>query len=1305
MKRKIRELKIAGFAFLLFALFACGFVASAAEGTSITVDVAVQYGQTEAREMLDMINEFRASGAKCWDKTDTEEVLYTGLDALDYDYGLEQTAMQRAAEIALMFAHTRPNGEDCWTAYEGWQGAKAENIAAGSSTTEGAFEQWKEEGKPYKDQGHRRNMLNSSVKYIGIGHVIYNGRHFWVQEFGDQSTGVAAPAEADVEKQVPVEVLSSYITQKTVTPLQDAITLSYRDSSDLPEIDCKIQLKETWPAGLCTVTPDGASDIWTVSEGIGCIEIDEATNKIHAIGCGEAELKAEMLGQSCLVFVTVTPKDITDNAAVTLEGGPFSYTGNAIEPSVKVKTDDGSILVKDKDYELKYSDNVNAGTASVTVSGTGNYSGTCTATFEIARAGLLSEDCTFADGSGKYEYTGEEIRPAVVVKHGGRTLAEGKDYELSYGDNLNAEDVAVVSVSGKGNYDGTVSLPFRITPAELTEDNCIIAKIPDQEYTGEEIEPEIFAEWNGQTLSQDTDYTLAYSSNTEVGTAAVTIMGGGNFRGELGVSFKIVPANIGSGTLSVDSSEYTYTGEEICPEVTVKLGEIVLEQGVDYSVDPYENNINVGDVTVSVSGKGNYTGSLKGTFEILPLSVSGDAFALNELKDVTYTGSAIKPDVVLSRDGIALEEGTDFTVEYKNNTNAGTAVVTVTGMGNYEDTRSGEFTIQPVTLDDSNVGPIEDQTYTGSPIEVLPVVSWNGYTLVLGEDYELSYSDHVNVGTASIKISCKGNYSGTFSKTFRILPADIQDCQVSEIPGQPYTGEEIRPEVTVTLGDYVLKEGTDYKVTGYSDNVNIGEADITLEGLGNFAGEAHVQFAIVPIDLGSGTIQAIEDQTYTGVEICPAVTVQLDGKTLEKDMDYEVAYKNNVNAGTAGVTVMGKGNYSGSLAGTFVIAPREISESECTVGAVEDQTYTGAQIRPAVEVFWNGKELLQDTDYMITYDNNVNAGTANGNIKGTGNYSGAIGTVAFEILPVDLSNCTLDSIPEQTFTGAAVEPQITVRFGSLLLTKNTDFLAAYENNVAEGAATVVLTGTGNYTGTISGSFAIKAKPQQTPAPDSTQTPSTTPSQTPAPESTQTPGGAQPSRLAVGTVKKDSTSAAKYKVKGNASGVPTVEYVAPSNKKKTSIVVPNTVVIDHVTCKVTSIATNAFKNNKKVKKIVVGKYVTSIGKNAFRGCSKLKSVKMGARVTEIKDGAFYGCSALTSVEIPSTVTKIGKQAFYNCKKLKKITIKTKNLVLKKVGAKAFAGINSKAVIKVPGNKKKAYKTILRKRGVSAKAKIK
>ena len=190
----------------------------------------------------------------------------------------------------------------------------------------------------------------------------------------------------------------------------------------------------------------------------------------------------------------------------------------------------------------------------------------------------------------------------------------------------------------------------------------------------------------------------------------------------------------------------------------------------------------------------------------------------------------------------------------------------------------------------------------------------------------------------------------------------------------------------------------------------------------------------------------------------------------------------------------------------------------------------------------------------------------------------------------------------------------------------------------------------------------------------------------------------------GTIIKDAKNTASYKITKAGLKNGTVEYVKPVKKSAKTVTIPATIQADGITYKVTSIAKNAFKNNTKVKTVKIGSNVKTIGANAFYGCKKLSKVTLGKNVATIGDKAFYKCTALTKITIPSKVSKIGKQAFYGCKKLKNITIKTTKLTKKKVGSKAFKGISSTAKIKVPKSKLKAYKTLLKSKGVGSKAKI-
>lgn len=156
--------------------------------------------------------------------------------------------------------------------------------------------------------------------------------------------------------------------------------------------------------------------------------------------------------------------------------------------------------------------------------------------------------------------------------------------------------------------------------------------------------------------------------------------------------------------------------------------------------------------------------------------------------------------------------------------------------------------------------------------------------------------------------------------------------------------------------------------------------------------------------------------------------------------------------------------------------------------------------------------------------------------------------------------------------------------------------------------------------------------------------------------TPQPGIPEKPTVTVGMTVQDTGSGGVYKVTGSGTAV---EFVKPINAKKKAVTVPNTIVVNGVTCKVTSIAAKAFKGNK----------------------------------------------TLTKVTIPSNIKSIGKQAFFGCKKLKSITIKTKLLTSKTVGSKAFKGIYAKVTVKVPKNKRKAYKTLLKSKGVDNKAKFK
>ena len=183
----------------------------------IPVNISVQYGQTEARTILNMINEMRTSDcdAWCWDETNTVQVSYLSA-ALTYDYELEKLAMKRAAELVIRYDHTRPNNEGLSSIYKeenitDFQSA-GENIAIGYPSAQAVNTAWREDGEDYNGQGHRRNMLNPKFNCVGIGHVKYDGCDYWVEEFACRpSVNTTKTSAIDSQQTTAISLIKSKI--------------------------------------------------------------------------------------------------------------------------------------------------------------------------------------------------------------------------------------------------------------------------------------------------------------------------------------------------------------------------------------------------------------------------------------------------------------------------------------------------------------------------------------------------------------------------------------------------------------------------------------------------------------------------------------------------------------------------------------------------------------------------------------------------------------------------------------------------------------------------------------------------------------------------------------------------------------------------------------------------------------------------------------------------------------------------------------------------------------------------------------
>lgn len=167
---------------------------------------------------------------------------------------------------------------------------------------------------------------------------------------------------------------------------------------------------------------------------------------------------------------------------------------------------------------------------------------------------------------------------------------------------------------------------------------------------------------------------------------------------------------------------------------------------------------------------------------------------------------------------------------------------------------------------------------------------------------------------------------------------------------------------------------------------------------------------------------------------------------------------------------------------------------------------------------------------------------------------------------------------------------------------------------------------------------------------------------------------------------------------------TVSYVANTKKTSKTVTIPETVLVNGEKYKVTQIENNAFKNNKYITTLKLGKNVTSIGDSAFYGCKKLKTVKMNSKLTKIGNNAFKNCEKLSAFSFPKTLKQVGKSAFYACKNMKTLTVQSTKLKDSAIGSSAFKKTYSKMQVKVPKSKVTTYKKVFQKKGLSKKAKV-
>lgn len=714
-----------------------------------------------------------------------------------------------------------------------------------------------------------------------------------------------------------------------------------------------------------------------------------------------------------------------------------------------------------------------------------------------------------------------------------KILVEGEDFEIvtleNQGDaaevsknnkNVASEDAEeanrpTVVVRGIDCYRGTIKRYYNIIPKDLaTDEGDITAEFLGSQtigefenayiYNGSAIEPQVTVRNHGQTMVPNVDYrVVGYVNNTEISTegkqAGVIIeaVEGSNYVNRKTLYFNIVPRSVEQMTVNITDGAQIFDRKEKKPEVEVSFmdngSQVILERDVDYDVS-YENNIvaasaSAGETApaIIITGKGKYGGTIRKTFTIEPESLSeeNDDFDITAA-NATYTGQEVTTVIeVKAKDGTLLVEGEDYQLgAYSDNINAGTGYVAIQGIGNYTGTRQVPFFILPINIEGAfQIADIPDQQYNSKAITPDITVTLAGTEIVLeeGKDYEVAYTNNIDAGTATVTVTGTGNIAGTATAHFTISRKPISteegiagDMLLGAIEDQIYTGGGVTPDVDLKFQnqeqeiDNQLVLNKDYQLT-YSSNVAVGTATVTITGIGNYQGSIESEFDILgPMNLAD--VAKIPVQQYTGNAVFPKPEISFAGKKLTENSDYTLEYADNVERGTATITITGQGWYTGTKTVTFDIA-REFSSATVIKGVASAYAYTGKAIEPIIRVEDNGTVLTNGVHYKVSYSKNTNAGTATITITGINQYSGTRKTT-FKITPLRLGRVKAGKVANQTYTGKAKKPKVKLTNGSTTLKEGTDYRLVYVDNKTPGKADIIIKGRGNYTGTKTVSFDI-----------------------------------------------------------------------------------------------------------------------------------------------------------------------------------------------------------------------------------------
>jgi len=733
-----------------------------------------------------------------------------------------------------------------------------------------------------------------------------------------------------------------------------------------------------------------------------------------------------------------------------------------------------------KEITVTYSNNTAVGTATATVKSKGvNYKdGERTINFEILRKPLTSNDVTINDIPDQ-SYTGNKIEPTLTIKYNNVTLMEGadKDYTVTYSNNTNAGE-ATATITFLGNYSGTITKTFKITEAEETVTiNFDSANEWTTYYSAKnlsltnELEAFVVTGIEGATLNttsvefipQNTPVLLHRKSGTNTTFNVMTCS-------TKSLVASITPNSIFKGSLEstdISTADANNTKFILLNGQFVQATEGTLGAGRCYiTLGTPPTGVNT--LTIGKPSDGiiileeNVTPQQSSAIGTVNKATDNDKATLTvkanngwyaEAKDITVVRSANAnkgraPQV--NGNNVTLTSGEITT----NKDYSTTYLFTYPYSSDYQYQVTVNFHKSTKLKEAKPTITLNPTSYVYDKSEKTPEV-----TVKIGEDvltkdvdYVVSYENNVNTGKGKVNVNGIRKYAnGTYSE-FNISQRDIKNVTVGAIEAQTFTGKEITPELTIT--DVVNEEDiitTDEYSIEYKQNINAGTATVTISGKDNYTNSKSITFNIVPKTMTAENIKDVPQQTYTGNEVKPALTISYLDNTIVEETDYDVEYINNVNAGEATAKVTFKGNYAGVVEKKFIIGDHgqtvsvnfENPDNQWTTYYYKENVAlpTDGSLKAYVVTGLNGKEVQTEEVNFIPKNTPVLLYSESGekNFNLTTNYS-----------------ATTNVTPANIFKGTEEGVDIKTISGTTFVLVNGKFVQAAEGTLAANRCYLVI---------------------------------------------------------------------------------------------------------------------------------------------------------------------------------------------------------------------------------------------------------